>query len=220
MRLNAYAEYVTEAEVILRTLASLVEPLAALLPGECEVTLHDLRDLPNSVVAIAGHLTGQSVGGPAPDPLQRAVADGSLGTALSHAGRDRDGNELRSSTLIFRDSAGEPVAALCVDNDTRSWQVVGELARSMLPWTSDSGRSLAPAPRGVDEHAQWVLAQAIAAARVPVDLMQKRHKIGVVKDLKERGFFTLREGVETAAQALGVTRFTVYNYLNELEQQS
>jgi len=41
----------------------------------------------------------------------------------------------------------------------------------------------------------------------------------VVNDLKDRGFFMLKESVGMAAQALQVTRFTVYNYLNELENE-
>ncbi|GAB96287.1 putative transcriptional regulator YheO [Kineosphaera limosa] len=49
--------------------------------------------------------------------------------------------------------------------------------------------------------------------------MQKRHKLAVVGDLKERGFFMLKESVETAASALAVTRFTIYNYLNEIDAQ-
>ena len=110
-----------------------------------------------------------------------------------------------------------------VNNDTRSWQLVAELARAMLPWTkadvaqpgADDGEEFL---RDVDELAQRVLARAVAAVEVPVDLMQKRHKLAVVQDLKERGFFLLKESVETAAQALGVTRFTVYNYLNEIDQ--
>ena len=32
--------------------------------------------------------------------------------------------------------------------------------------------------------------------------------------LDERGAFTLRKAVEDVADALGVSRFTVYNYLN------
>ncbi|MEC3976357.1 helix-turn-helix domain-containing protein [Amycolatopsis sp. H20-H5] len=35
-----------------------------------------------------------------------------------------------------------------------------------------------------------------------------------VRLLKERGAFTQRKAVPTVADALGVTRFTVYNYLN------
>ncbi|MEY9873974.1 hypothetical protein ABH931_003468 [Streptacidiphilus sp. MAP12-33] len=36
----------------------------------------------------------------------------------------------------------------------------------------------------------------------------------VVALLEERGAFTIRHGVENVAAALGVSRFTVYNYLN------
>jgi predicted transcriptional regulator YheO len=68
----------------------------------------------------------------------------------------------------------------------------------------------------IDELAQHLLAEAIEASGAPVDLMQKRHKIAVVNDLKDRGFFMLKESVEMAAAALQVTRFTIYNYLNEL----
>ncbi len=39
-------------------------------------------------------------------------------------------------------------------------------------------------------------------------------KQGVVKLLNERGAFQLRRSVEQVAEELGVSRFTVYNYLN------
>jgi hypothetical protein len=44
-----------------------------------------------------------------------------------------------------------------------------------------------------------------------LDRLEKQH---VVALLEERGAFTVRHGVETVASALGVSRFTVYNYLN------
>jgi predicted transcriptional regulator YheO len=68
----------------------------------------------------------------------------------------------------------------------------------------------------IDELAVHLLAEAIEASGAPVELMHKKHKIAVVKDLKDRGFFMLKESVGMAAKALRVTRFTVYNYLNEL----
>ncbi|MDR1264378.1 MAG: PAS domain-containing protein [Propionibacteriaceae bacterium] len=206
-----------ERQTILRCLARLVEPLAATMPGECEVVLHDLDQLPNSIIAIAGGLTGRQVGGPATDRLLRDHAQGVYSTRLGYAGRGPDGQALRSSTVIVRDSADRPVAALCLNNDTRSWRLAAELARSMLPWTETGEPAAETMLPDVDALAHQVLRQAVEAAAVPVELMRKRHKLAVVRDLKERGFFTLRESVETAAQALGVTRFTVYNYLNQLE---
>ncbi len=211
----------TEARLILDTLAAMVEPLHQSIPGSNEVVLHDLAKVPHSIVAISGHVTERQVGSPATDSLLRAVASGSPETAVAYETRLPGGRELRSSTLICRDSEGTPVAALCINIDVTMWRAVNVLATSMLPIQPISPKA-APEDgeefvNDIDELAQHLLSQAIAASGAPVELMQKRHKLAVVQDLKDRGFFMLKESVETAAQALGVTRFTIYNYLNELE---
>ena len=48
----------------------------------------------------------------------------------------------------------------------------------------------------------------------PLAELDRRAKQQVVRTLEARGAFTVRHGVETVASALGVSRFTVYNYLN------
>ncbi|RAJ69291.1 HTH domain-containing protein [Streptomyces sp. Amel2xB2] len=48
----------------------------------------------------------------------------------------------------------------------------------------------------------------------PLSELDRRTKQSVVRVLETRGAFSLRHGVETVASALGVSRFTVYNYLN------
>ncbi len=49
--------------------------------------------------------------------------------------------------------------------------------------------------------------------------LPRADKQRAVRLLEERGAFTLRKSVESVAKALGVSRFTVYNYLNR-EQAS
>lgn len=44
--------------------------------------------------------------------------------------------------------------------------------------------------------------------------LDRASKQRAVRILKERGAFTQKKSVATIAEALGVTRFTVYNYLN------
>ncbi|WP_269856440.1 helix-turn-helix domain-containing protein [Streptomyces sp. RPT161] len=48
----------------------------------------------------------------------------------------------------------------------------------------------------------------------PLAALDRKEKQTVVRILEERGAFSVRHGVETVASALGVSRFTVYNYLN------
>lgn len=49
---------------------------------------------------------------------------------------------------------------------------------------------------------------------MPLSRLDRRTKQSVVRILETRGAFSVRHGVETVATALGVSRFTVYNYLN------
>ncbi|MFE9093275.1 helix-turn-helix domain-containing protein [Streptomyces sp. NPDC007264] len=52
----------------------------------------------------------------------------------------------------------------------------------------------------------------------PLAELDRKAKQEVVRTLEARGAFSVRHGVETVASALGVSRFTVYNYLNREKQ--
>lgn len=53
----------------------------------------------------------------------------------------------------------------------------------------------------------------------PLSELDRRTKQSVVRNLEARGAFSVRHGVETVAGALGVSRFTVYNYINSQEEK-
>jgi hypothetical protein len=216
-----------------------------------EIVLHDLAALPNSIVAIEGDVTGRRPGDPATDRLLETAASGSFETRTGYRTTSPSGRSLLSTTIVIRDAAGRPAAALCINRDVTDWQIIGSAARSILGENEaglGSGGSggvggvgqnernaqdersgaaaLGSADGGeafvhdVDELAAAVLRQAVAEQDVPVSLMRKAHKVEAVRSLKRRGFFMLRDAVEMAAQALGVTRFTIYNYLNEIGESA
>ncbi|MER5461115.1 helix-turn-helix domain-containing protein [Streptomyces sp. NPDC002668] len=54
---------------------------------------------------------------------------------------------------------------------------------------------------------------------MPLSELDRKTKQQVVRTLEARGAFTVRHGVETVAAALGVSRFTVYNYINYADEQ-
>ncbi|MFD7708484.1 helix-turn-helix domain-containing protein [Streptomyces sp. NPDC059785] len=53
---------------------------------------------------------------------------------------------------------------------------------------------------------------------MPLADLDRKSKQEVVRTLEARGAFSVRHGVETVAGALGVSRFTIYNYLNREKQ--
>lgn len=64
------------------------------------------------------------------------------------------------------------------------------------------------------------LARLIAAVEEelggPLATLTRPEKQQAVRLLEERGAFEMRRSAETVAEALGLTRFTVYNYLNRV----
>jgi predicted transcriptional regulator YheO len=75
-------------------------------------------------------------------------------------------------------------------------------------------------PYGALANLEDALEQLIAQGEVhvgkPLDLMSRAEKQQLVRYLDERGAFQLRKAVEGVAEMLGVSRFTVYNYLEAI----
>lgn len=59
-----------------------------------------------------------------------------------------------------------------------------------------------------------ILASMERTSGMPLAELDRKAKQEAVRILEARGAFSVRHGVETVASALGVSRFTVYNYLN------
>ena len=52
-----------------------------------------------------------------------------------------------------------------------------------------------------------------------VDLMKKSDRIELVRQLQDKGAFHIQRSVPYVAERLGITKFTVYNYLNEINNE-
>ncbi len=87
-------------------------------------------------------------------------------------------------------SAGVPVPAAQAASAPEGTDLSDGLARLIAEVETELGGSLAGLPRAQKQHA--------------------------VRLLEERGAFEMRRSAETVAESLGLTRFTVYNYLNRI----
>jgi predicted transcriptional regulator YheO len=240
MTVEEHVEVVRTTALIrdsLKTLGSIVPLLAQAIGPQSEVILHDLTRLPNSIVAIGGNLTNRSVGGPINTFVLEIIRQGTSEDLLNYMTHMPDGRTFRSSTLFIHDEYGAANACLCINVDVSDLlQLRDALTALTTPEVLDgsdlvetdveSDSSFAALtttekaetfPVTVDEVMVEAVRQAISAIDVPPDLMQKRHKLEVVRLLEERGLFLIRDAVDFVATALGVTRYTIYNYLNELK---
>ncbi|MFI1912819.1 helix-turn-helix domain-containing protein [Nocardia sp. NPDC020380] len=71
-----------------------------------------------------------------------------------------------------------------------------------------------PEPAESAEGIGRILSEVAAEFGTSLAELPRAEKQRAVRLLEERGAFSYRKSAETVAEALGVTRFTVYNYLN------
>lgn len=220
-----------ERRHVMNALQPVVDMLGAMVGHHIEVVLHDLTRPESSIVALAnGHVSNRRVGnsilsGPKDDKGFAAAVD-----ALSERGQGlhsvvaayptltRSGQRLKSSTVVFRDSTGTPFAALCLNADlTMAEAAHAWLGRLLQPQGGEApARDEEP---DMDTMMKEIIADAVQRLGKPVGLMNKQEKMQAVQAMMQRGLFMFKGGVERAARALGVTRFTVYNYLEALRAQ-
>ncbi|BBC30990.1 hypothetical protein SGFS_022840 [Streptomyces graminofaciens] len=216
---RAYAARVVEI------VAPIVPALAKALQPRTEVVLHDLTRMPNTIAAIAGAVTGREVGGPPTDLGLRTFRSNQPEDMINYRTETAEGLVLRSSSMFFRTPSGVPVACLCVNSDVHDLQRAKEVLEALTAFNGATGASVAEVPvetfpATVDDLADGIIRQAIEDVGVPLHLMKKSHKVEVVRDLDQRGFFAIREAVDVIAQRLGVSRYTIYNYLNEISSDA
>lgn len=105
-----------------------------------------------------------------------------------------------------------------VDALGASFVAVGDMEASDVPLVWD-GRTIAAVRMPPLHGALDRLIDAVEAelgGRLP--LLSREDKQRAVRLLDERGAFTLRRAVEDVADAMGVSRITVYNYLNAIHR--
>ena len=221
-----------EREAVINALRPVVPMLAAMAGPHLEVVLHDVSKPENSVIAIAnGHISGRSVGssvleGPQNDKGFAAATrikskDGAVHSIVEdYVTVTADGRELRSASAIFRDAGGEPFATLCLNVDLSAFKAThGWLSQMLKPMMA----AVAPAPVAPPESQMDTLMQEIISEAVgpggSAETMKREEKIQAVGAMQRRGLFIVKGGVERAAAALGVSRFTVYNYMEQLRRR-
>jgi predicted transcriptional regulator YheO len=205
--------------VVFELLARVAKAVAVTVGPNCEVVVHDLRDPEHTVVAISGNLTHRSIGAPAPDPsvlpdrVDQFEADTLLERLTTLAGK-----ELLSSTVWIRDETRHIVGAFCINMDFADLR----LARDLINRHMAEEPSAAVSPLGgqlgfattAEEFAEIALRGILREIGKPLHHLDREDKVLIVRELDQAGVFNLRGAAETVARELGVSRASVYSYLN------
>ncbi|MTI66674.1 MAG: hypothetical protein FH753_08750 [Firmicutes bacterium] len=206
---------------LLENMKQLVGYIASTFGNNCEVVLHDINEPQGSVIAIAnGHVTGRDVGSPMTERGLKAIRNEEYNKNLiSYKTITHDGRTLKSSTLFIKDEKGEVVGCLCINMDISEFvvakNVIDDLARTL-----DDGKHKEEETysNNINEILYSVVNKVLDKLGKPVAYLNKEDKVKVVKELDDKGTFLIKGAVDYVAEVLCVSRYTIYNYLDEIRE--
>lgn len=204
---------------ILKSMIPLVEGIAKTLGKNCEVVLHEITSNKKSVIAIHnGHVTGRTVGSFMLEQGIKAIRRGNdADNILNYQNKSSDGRVLKSSTMFIRDEKGEIIGCLCINIDISEFVVAQKALQELIETESKEETNGGDfAINSVNDVLINIVAETLEAYGRPVAYMNKEEKVNIVKKLDEQGAFLIKGAIDYVAKILCVSRYTIYNYLDEI----
>ncbi|MBX9772078.1 MAG: PAS domain-containing protein [Burkholderiales bacterium] len=223
---NASLDATEERRLVFSVLKATLETIGGVVGRNTEIVVHDLTKPESSVVAIVnGHISGRIVGspvliGPSQDlgfaaVLQSSGISNEPVVIPNYPTTSAGGSTLRSSTAVFRDTNGHPYASLCVNADLSGITAAHACLEQLLGSAINTEQKVLEQP-DMEVLMAEIIQTALSGSNNANRLMNKKAKLEAVRQMQERGIFIVKGGIEKAAAALGVTRYTIYNYLDEI----
>lgn len=211
--------YVTDN---INLLSDIAKCIAMQFGENCEVVLHDLT-LPYNKTIVAiwnGHITGRKIGdGGTNAGLEILKGSVSPDDQYHYINSTSDGKILRSSSKYFRDEYGKVNGSLCINLD------ITDLVRcenTLRRLTCPDNQQAAPTPSeffigNIDELLEKMMNEAVLKTGKEIRDLTKEEKVSIVQSLDQKGFFLIKKSAEILADFLGLSRYSIYNYLNEIK---
>lgn len=205
-------------------LKAIADLIAAQFGPSVEVVLHDFTgELDHSIAYIVnGHVTGRKIGdAPTTSFLNYLNQQGPL-EKIRHLSHLPDGRLIRSSTSNFFDEDGTLNSSLCINQDITELAALEKAVKGMCDsgyletnaLAGDNEFDLQPASiHGLMDN---IITEALSSIGTPPKKMNKDAKIKLLRILDERGVFLIQKSGQKVCDLLGISKFTLYNYLEEV----
>ena len=209
----------------LETLKQIARAMAAQFGPNCEVVVHDLSSQ-NAEHVIAyienGHVTGRKVGdGPSKVVMDQILhADENPVDRLAYLTRTPDGKILKSSTIYIRNSKGKVAAILSINFDISALLMVSGAVNDIVATPeSEAGEQEKITVLNVNDLLQELIEQSVTLVGKPVALMNKDDKVRAIQFLSEHGAFLITKSGDKVAKYFGISKYTLYSYIDQKQEE-
>lgn len=201
---------------MLLAMIPIAKGIAETFGSSCEVVIHDFSDLEHSIVEIFnGHVTGRTIETKMTESIMERIDKHHEGhDVYNYTGKSTMGRELKSTTTFVRDSSGAIVGCMCINLDITDMLS----ARNMMIEFCKVNKEDVGEINKINDVLVDIVNAAVHKFGRPVIYLSKDEKVSIVKDLEAQGVFLIKGAVDYVANALQVSRYTIYNYLDGIRE--
>lgn len=206
-----------DSAYVFEVLKRVADGIAETFGDACEVAVHDLSNLERSLLFIRGKITGRSVGAPATNVVLQALRTygDKAPDLIGYKSFAKDGRELKSSTIFVRHSDGKIIGCVCINLDVTSLRSKQEALDSMMSTTDPVELDPEDFTESVPAMVQGILRSAIATLGKAPSELSKDERVALVRSLEAKGLFLVKGVVEEVSRLMGVSKYSMYHYLEE-----
>lgn len=198
----------------------LAQAISLMFGKNCETIIHEIDGQHILNLAIFnGHVTNRKAG----STLSIYGKDTSLDTDNAGQNLELDylnqqvitnGKRIKSTTIHMRGRNYH--YALGINYDI---SILSQMQRVMDGLTAVEGELSSQLFTTDQPEISEIFDGCLERFNVPVNLMKKSDRLELVRQLRDKGVFHIQKSVPYVAERMGVTKYTVYNYLNEISNE-
>lgn len=196
----------------------LAKVIAEMFGPNCEVTVSDVDNADESVLLIYnGEVTGRKVGSPIDPEAKKRLILNKEGCHINYRKNVKaNGKNIKSSTIVT-EICGRNIS-FCINFDCTMFENLQFSLDSFLTMEKDR-YDLADPETERQLHVQDMINDELRLLKKPVGQLNKKERQTIIMNLQKKGVFSLKKSIPIVAESLGISRYTVYNYLNALEEE-
>jgi len=214
-----------EYKKLLNLYIPLVDFIADIIGSHCEVLLHDIVDVENSVIAIRnGYISGRYVGCPLTDLGLKLLENKTYlkqDALVNYRSSTDTGEKLISSTYYIKDDRGELIGMICVNILNSPDHQINKIPPENPLTTLFSNAVRMDGSEEVTESLSTSLdnvvdagvKKLIAKYKISPERMSIEEKCAIVQELGENGIFKIKGAITKVATTLKTSESTIYRYL-------
>lgn len=183
-----------------------------------EIAVHDLNQ--GKIIEIYHNISQRKIGDASPLSELKVDLTNFPDKFSPYYKRNWDGRQLKCTSITLRDSVGNPIGLICINVDASSFLSIHDLLGQFILTKQEAENPIETHGSSCEEQAVMLVEEYLKERHLVLQHINRDQKKHIVHYLYHKGLFNFKNAATFLSGYLKVSRASVYNYINEIGEQS